>query len=94
MARKVMITCAVTGAIHTPSMSPYLPITASEIDVDYDGRQSITAAYGMVEFPLADWAKFVGGARVESTDIRIVNTPESQALWVPPGQFGVATLLP
>jgi uncharacterized protein (DUF849 family) len=29
--RKVMITCAVTGAIHTPSMSPYLPITASEI---------------------------------------------------------------
>ena len=31
MARKVMITCAVTGAIHTPSMSPYLPVTASEI---------------------------------------------------------------
>jgi len=31
MARKVMITCAVTGAIHTPSMSPYLPVTAAEI---------------------------------------------------------------
>lgn len=30
-ARKVIITCAVTGAIHTPSMSPYLPITADEI---------------------------------------------------------------
>lgn len=30
-ARKVIITCAVTGAIHTPSMSPYLPVTASEI---------------------------------------------------------------
>ena len=29
--RKVVITCAVTGAIHTPSMSPYLPITADEI---------------------------------------------------------------
>jgi uncharacterized protein (DUF849 family) len=29
--RKVIITCAVTGAIHTPSMSPYLPVTASEI---------------------------------------------------------------
>ena len=29
--RKVIITCAVTGAIHTPSMSPYLPITPSEI---------------------------------------------------------------
>ncbi|MCB8883868.1 3-keto-5-aminohexanoate cleavage protein [Acidisoma cellulosilytica] len=30
-ARKVIITCAVTGAIHTPSMSPYLPVTADEI---------------------------------------------------------------
>src|SRR5579883_315520 len=31
MARKVIITCAVTGAIHTPSMSPALPVTPSEI---------------------------------------------------------------
>ncbi|WP_164898905.1 3-keto-5-aminohexanoate cleavage protein, partial [Mesorhizobium sp. M7A.F.Ca.MR.362.00.0.0] len=23
--RKVIITCAVTGSVHTPSMSPYLP---------------------------------------------------------------------
>jgi uncharacterized protein (DUF849 family) len=30
-SNKVIITCAVTGAIHTPSMSPYLPITPSEI---------------------------------------------------------------
>jgi uncharacterized protein (DUF849 family) len=30
-SRKVIITCAVTGSIHTPSMSPHLPITASEI---------------------------------------------------------------
>jgi uncharacterized protein (DUF849 family) len=29
--RKVIITCAVTGAIHTPSMSPHLPVTAQEI---------------------------------------------------------------
>ena len=29
--RKVIITCAVTGSIHTPSMSPHLPITAKEI---------------------------------------------------------------
>src|SRR5580765_20999 len=28
---KVIITCAVTGSIHTPSMSPYLPITPDEI---------------------------------------------------------------
>ena len=31
MSRKVIITCAVTGAIHTPSMSPFLPVTPSEI---------------------------------------------------------------
>ncbi|MCS6920370.1 MAG: 3-keto-5-aminohexanoate cleavage protein, partial [Elioraea sp.] len=30
-ARKVIITCAVTGSIHTPSMSPYLPVTPEEI---------------------------------------------------------------
>src|SRR5437867_13022823 len=28
---KVILTCAVTGAIHTPSMSPYLPVTPEEI---------------------------------------------------------------
>ena len=28
---KVIITCAVTGAIHTPSMSKYLPVTPDEI---------------------------------------------------------------
>jgi uncharacterized protein (DUF849 family) len=31
MPRKIIITCAVTGSIHTPSMSPHLPITAEEI---------------------------------------------------------------
>src|SRR5947208_10663588 len=36
---KVIITCAVTGAIHTPSMSPYLPVTAQEI-----GDAAIAAA--------------------------------------------------
>jgi uncharacterized protein (DUF849 family) len=30
-SRKVIVTCAVTGSIHTPSMSPYLPVSAEEI---------------------------------------------------------------
>ena len=30
-SKKVILTCAPTGSIHTPSMSPYLPITAEEI---------------------------------------------------------------
>ena len=31
MADPVIITCAVTGGIHTPTMSPHLPVTPSEI---------------------------------------------------------------
>jgi len=31
MPNKVIITCAVTGSIHTPTMSPHLPITPAEI---------------------------------------------------------------
>lgn len=31
MSGKVIITCAVTGSIHTPTMSQHLPITAEEI---------------------------------------------------------------
>jgi uncharacterized protein (DUF849 family) len=30
-SKKVILTCAPTGSIHTPSMSPYLPITAEQI---------------------------------------------------------------
>ena len=36
---KVIITCAVTGAIHTPTMSPYLPLTPDEV-----AEQAISAA--------------------------------------------------
>ncbi|MGR3375637.1 3-keto-5-aminohexanoate cleavage protein [Salipiger abyssi] len=28
---KIVITCALTGSIHTPSMSPYLPVSADEM---------------------------------------------------------------
>ena len=31
MSKSVIITCAPTGGIHTPSMSPYLPVTPAEI---------------------------------------------------------------
>ncbi len=43
-ARKVIITCAVTGAIHTPSMSPYLPITPEQITADAVGAAEAGAA--------------------------------------------------
>lgn len=31
MNNKVIVTAAITGSIHTPTMSPYLPITPREI---------------------------------------------------------------
>lgn len=37
--RKVIISCAITGATHTPSMSEYLPLTPAEIE-----RHAIEAA--------------------------------------------------
>jgi len=36
---KVIITCAITGAIHSPCMSPYLPITPEQI-----AKEAIAAA--------------------------------------------------
>jgi uncharacterized protein (DUF849 family) len=40
-SRKVIITCAVTGAIHTPSMSPHLPVSPAEIaDAAVDAAQA------------------------------------------------------
>jgi len=39
MPREVIITCAVTGSVHTPSMSPSLPVTPDEI-----ADQAIAAA--------------------------------------------------
>lgn len=42
--RKVIISCAVTGAIHTPSMSPHLPLTARQIADDAVGAAEAGAA--------------------------------------------------
>jgi uncharacterized protein (DUF849 family) len=41
---KVIITCAVTGAIQTPSMSPYLPVTPEEITAAAVGAAEAGAA--------------------------------------------------
>ncbi|MES2258162.1 MAG: 3-keto-5-aminohexanoate cleavage protein [Pseudomonadota bacterium] len=38
-SRKVILTCAITGSIHTPTMSPHLPVTPEDI-----ARESIAAA--------------------------------------------------
>ena len=42
--RKVIISCAVTGSIHTPTMSPYLPITPDQIAESAIGAANAGAA--------------------------------------------------
>ncbi|MEP1330064.1 3-keto-5-aminohexanoate cleavage protein [Pseudophaeobacter sp.] len=41
---KILITCAITGSIHTPSMSPYLPVTPDEITEQALGAADAGAA--------------------------------------------------
>jgi uncharacterized protein (DUF849 family) len=43
-ARKVIVTCAVTGAVHVPSQSPYLPLTAEQIAENAIGAAEAGAA--------------------------------------------------
>jgi len=43
-ANKVIISCAITGAIHTPSMSPHLPVTGEEIAQSAIGAAEAGAA--------------------------------------------------
>ncbi|MFD1882334.1 3-keto-5-aminohexanoate cleavage protein [Paracoccus pacificus] len=78
--RKVIITCAVTGAIHTPSMSPYLPVTADEI---------VKAALGAAE---AGAAIIHLHARDEK-DGRPDQTPEGFARFLPRIKQGTDAVL-
>jgi uncharacterized protein (DUF849 family) len=40
----IIITCAITGSIHTPSMSPHLPVTGDEIAAQALGAAEAGAA--------------------------------------------------
>lgn len=61
------------------------PITGSEADVDYRGEQNVSAMYSLVELPLSERVELMGGVRFESTEIGVVNDPEGEATWYPPG---------
>jgi uncharacterized protein (DUF849 family) len=43
-ARKVIVTCAITGSIHVPSQTPYLPITPEQIAENAVGAAEAGAA--------------------------------------------------
>jgi outer membrane receptor protein involved in Fe transport len=67
----------------------------AEIDADYDGEQNISAWYYMIDFPLNSFFKVIGGARYETTDLRItIVDPEDEVTWVKPGESGLSKLLP
>lgn len=69
-------------------------LTPAAIDVDYRGQQDILAGYYMADLPLNSFVKIIGGARHEYTDLNIVNQPESEVTWIPPGAIGSVVLNP
>jgi uncharacterized protein (DUF849 family) len=78
--RKVIISCAITGAIHTPSMSPYLPVTPSQIiEASLDAAKAGAAIVhlharnqesGRPDQSLAAFAAFLPGIK-ERSDVVI-----------------------
>ena len=64
------------------------------VDVDYEGEQTIAASYGMIDIPLTSAVSVIGGARFERTEISIVNFPERDVTWIPPGSSGQVALNP
>lgn len=70
------------------------PITAAEIDVDYEGEQNIRAWYCAADVPLTHSWKILGGARVEETEILMTNNPEKDVTWIPPGSPSAVVLRP
>jgi outer membrane receptor protein involved in Fe transport len=56
------------------------------IDVDYTGKQKIFADYAMLDLPLCPYLNVIGGARYETTDLSIVNSPDKGVTWIDKGQ--------
>jgi outer membrane receptor protein involved in Fe transport len=82
--------------VHWSSVFPdqVHPITASDSDVDYRGVQKISAAYAMLDLPVAGAVDLVGGLRFETTKIDVVNDPEANAKWFAPGSSTLVDLNP
>jgi TonB-dependent receptor len=70
------------------------PISASEFDVDYRGKMNVEAGYLMLDVPVLERLSLIGGVRVESTKIGIVNQAEPFATWLPPGSTAPTQLNP
>ncbi len=62
------------------------PLEDVQEDVDYDGELDVSAWYSMFDLPLDSRWNVLGGVRLESTEISIINHPEPEATWLPPGE--------
>lgn len=71
-------TCSATGGTGAnpdyaaPNQLLWVLDPQDETDIDYDGDQSVKAAYGMVDLPLSPALNLVAGARYETTIMNIV----------------------
>jgi uncharacterized protein (DUF849 family) len=89
-ARKVIITCAITGAIHTPSMSPALPVTPQQIAESAIGAAEAGAAIvhlhardpetGRPDQTPEGFERFVGTIR-DRSDV-VINLTTGGAPWM------------
>ncbi len=70
--------------------SEFHPLEDVQTDVDYDGELDVSAWYSMFDMPLDSAWNVIGGVRWESTEISIVNSPEPEATWLPPGASTLA----
>ena len=75
---KTIITCAITGSIHTPSMSPHLPVTPDDI-----AHQAIEAAEAGASAGVA------AGAEAEVATQRPPNPRSNFWLWPQPRTAGL-----
>lgn len=103
-ARKVIITCAVTGSIHTPSMSPHLPITAEQIAEAAIGAAEAGAAIvhlharnardGSPDQSLEAFSPFLKVIKQKSDVVINITTGGSQTMTVDERLKPVATFMP
>jgi hypothetical protein len=60
-------------------------------DVDYEGKQNISAWYYMFDLPLTSFFNVIGGIRFEETELKITPTPEDDAIAVYKDDVGAWT---
>lgn len=87
---KIIISCAVTGSIHTPSMSPYLPVTAEAIADQAIGAAAAGAAIlhlhardprdGRPSSAVADYMAFLPAIRVATDAVVNLTTGGSAVM--------------